>query len=100
MFTNDDLDNLFTYHPPKGDQTRRYTELRNAARAFAEVIVRCVPEGADQAAAVRKVREAAMTSNAGIACSGDTGAMAPELNPDEVARVAKDFARGPGTDRL
>lgn len=70
-----DLDNLFRYHRPKGDQPERYERLRAAAKAFAQVIVECTPEGADQTAAVRKVREAVMTANAGIAIgeSADAG---------------------------
>ncbi len=63
-----DIDNLFSYHPPKGDQTQRYERLRAAAKAFAEEIIRSTPSGADQTAAIRKVREAVMTANAAIAC--------------------------------
>ncbi|MCA8923985.1 MAG: hypothetical protein KDD82_19400 [Planctomycetes bacterium] len=62
-----DLDNLFSYHPPKGDQAQRYERLRSAARAFSEEILECTPVGADQSAAIRKVREAVMTANAAIA---------------------------------
>ena len=29
-----DLDNLFTYHAPKGDQAGRYESIRDAARDF------------------------------------------------------------------
>ncbi|MGQ0816371.1 MAG: hypothetical protein ACT4O1_18230 [Gemmatimonadota bacterium] len=36
----------------------------------ADIILDCTPIGADQAAAVRKVREAVMTANAAIACGG------------------------------
>lgn len=38
-----DLDNLFSYHPPKGDQAQRYERLRSAARAFSEEILEGVP---------------------------------------------------------
>ncbi len=97
MFTNDDLNNFFTYHPPRGDQVQRYGELRNAARTFAEVIIRCVPEGADQSAAIRKVREAVMTSNAGIACSGEDGSIdaAAKLEGKEEGREHNHGARLP-----
>lgn len=66
-----DLDNLFTHHPPKGDQIERYKLLRDQAKAFAEAIDDNVPDGPDKSAAIRKVREAVMTANAGIAC-GET----------------------------
>ena len=62
------LDIWFQYHKPTEDQLPKYEELRAAARAFAEVVVRLTPEGPDQMAAVRKIREAAMTANQSIAC--------------------------------
>ena len=62
-----DLENLFTYHPPKGDQPARYEAIRSAAKHLAQVIVANTPASADQAAAIRHVREAMMTANAAIA---------------------------------
>lgn len=62
-----DLDNLFTYHPPTGNQVNRYQELRKAARVFAEVILKNTRYCADQSAAMRKLRECVMTANAAIA---------------------------------
>jgi len=64
-----DLDNLFTHHPPKGDQCQRYAEIREAAKAFAGVVVICCPPSADKAAAITKIREAMMSANAAIACN-------------------------------
>jgi hypothetical protein len=64
----DDLDHLFTYHPPTPDQIPLYGELREAARQFAHVVNRCCPDGADKSAAIRKIREAVLTANAAIAC--------------------------------
>ncbi len=58
----------FTYHPPVGDQLERYQQVREAAHAFAATVVRCCPPGADLSAAIRHIREAVMTANAGIAC--------------------------------
>lgn len=66
----DDLQNWFTYHTPTGDQLPRYDNLRNAALAFAKVILENTPSSADQSTAIRKVREAVMTANASIACNG------------------------------
>ena len=67
-----DLDNLFKYHPPANDMMiERYKRVRAAGKAFAEVILAETPGCADQTAAIRKVREAVMTSNAAIACFGD-----------------------------
>lgn len=67
--TDAELDNLFKYHPPKGDQEEAYQAIRTAAKAFAQRIVDLTPTCADQSAAIRKVREAMMTANAAIACN-------------------------------
>lgn len=63
-----DLDNWFVYHSPKDGQNAKYVEIREAAKVFAEVIVRLTPSSADQTAAIRKIREAVFTANAAIAC--------------------------------
>lgn len=63
-----DLDNLFSYHAPKGDQADRYQRIREAGKALAATITECCPPSADTTAAIRKVREAVMTANAAIAC--------------------------------
>ncbi|MBU1483146.1 MAG: hypothetical protein KKH12_15900 [Gammaproteobacteria bacterium] len=64
------VDHIFSYHSPTPEKIPVYNELREGARAFAELIVRLVPEGADQEAAIRKVREAVMTANAAVALDG------------------------------
>jgi hypothetical protein len=69
--SKEQLDNWFSYHPPKDEETmRKYEALRAAGRAFAEVIADLTPPSADQTAAIRKVREAVTTANAAIACEG------------------------------
>lgn len=65
-----DLDNWFVYHAPRPDQLPRYQELRDAAKVFAECILKNAPSGADQTVAIRKVREAVMVANQAIACDG------------------------------
>lgn len=62
-----DLDNIFTYHAPNGDQLDRYARIRTAARQFAQVVVDNTPSSADQTVAIRKLSEAVMTANASIA---------------------------------
>lgn len=62
------IDNLFTYHAPKGDQQARYVVIRAAARALADIIVDMCPPSADTTAAIRLLREAVMTANQSIAC--------------------------------
>jgi hypothetical protein len=68
--THDQIENWFTYHAPSGDDQVAYEKLRSAARSFASAINELCPESADKTAAIRKVREAAMTANASIACKG------------------------------
>lgn len=64
------LENIFTYHPPTGDQPARYTAVREAALAFAKVLEEHVPDGADKSAALRELRVCVMTANAAIALDG------------------------------
>lgn len=65
-----DLDNIFNYHSPTTIQVVHYQKIREAAKAFAKVIIDNTPPSADQSDAIRKVREAAMTANAAIALEG------------------------------
>lgn len=62
-----DVDNLFSYHPPVGDQVQRYEALRAGAKAFAHIALANTPASADQTAGIRLLREAVMTFNASIA---------------------------------
>ncbi len=70
MIGEEQLRNWFTYHAPTPEQPAQYEAIRDAALAFARVIVANTPPSADQTAAVRKIREAVMTANAAIACGG------------------------------
>lgn len=62
-----DLDALFTYHAPSGDQAERYDKLRAAARAYAQAVVDLTPESAEQTLAVRAIHVASMHANSAIA---------------------------------
>lgn len=64
------LDHLFTYHSPTLDQVQNYAAIRSAARYFAQVLIDNTPGGADQSAAIRKLRECVMTANASVALRG------------------------------
>ena len=65
-----DLENWFTYHSPTIEQQTHYVAIRDAAKAFAAVLVEHSPPSADQTAAVRFIRQAVMTANQAIACGG------------------------------
>ena len=64
------LDDLFSYHPPRGDQTQRYRAIRTAARNLAEVIWDNAPACEDRSGAINQVRAAVMLANAAIALDG------------------------------
>lgn len=65
--TQDELDNRFTYHPPKDDQAERYASIRQAAKGFAAFVIRQTPTSREQSLAITKIEEAVYHANAAIA---------------------------------
>ena len=61
------LDEIFVYHVPFGDQAERYTKLREAAKAYAQTILDLTPSSPEQTLAIRDVQRASMMANASIA---------------------------------
>jgi hypothetical protein len=61
------LENNFTYHAPKGDQARRYEEIRDMGRSLAHLMTRRCPESRELSLALTKLEEAVMWANAAIA---------------------------------
>jgi hypothetical protein len=61
------IENDFTYHAPKGDQTNRYTQLRNAGREVAYLILKLTPESREQSLALTNLEQAIFWANASIA---------------------------------
>lgn len=57
----------FKYHPPKNDQTERYTALRSSARVLAEQIAKYTPASREQSLALTNLEQAVMWANAAIA---------------------------------
>lgn len=64
------IDEWFTYHVPTPEQKEDLEVVREAARAFAYLLVSRVPSSADRTAALRKLRECVMTANAAIVLHG------------------------------
>lgn len=62
-----DVDNIYRYHAPLGDQPRRYEELRRSAKRHAELILKLVPPSAERTTALRRLEECVMWANAAIA---------------------------------
>ena len=61
------LNQIFTYHPPIGDQTARYMQLREAALAFAKTVQTLTPPSREQSVALTNIQQAVMWANAAIA---------------------------------
>ena len=61
---------FFKYHPPNDVTIPKYAAINQAAKNFAEVVLANCPSGADQAAAIRLIRDARMTANAAISLDG------------------------------
>jgi len=62
-----DLNNIFTYHAPFGNQAERYEKLRAQVKFLAMIVLELTPECAEQTIAIRKLQEAVMFANAAIA---------------------------------
>ena len=62
-----DLNKIYTYHPPKGDQPQRYTAIREKCRELAELVSELCPPSRERSLAFTKIEEASMWANASIA---------------------------------
>lgn len=63
----EDLENRFTYHPPKGDQAARYEHFRKLGLELAlQIGVEC-PDSREKSIALTKLDEVVMWANAAIA---------------------------------
>lgn len=68
-----DVENIFKYHPPVGDQAARYVALRDAGKAFAFAVIAKSPESPERTLALRRIEEAVMWANAAIARNEEVG---------------------------
>ena len=57
----------FTYHPPTGDQPRRYHAVRELAKEMALEIDSLCPDSREKALAITKLEEVVFWANASIA---------------------------------
>jgi hypothetical protein len=67
MITEEQIDNIFTYHKPKGDQPVRYEALRSKAKELARLINESCPESREKSLAITNLQQAIMWANASIA---------------------------------
>lgn len=61
------IETNFTYHPPHGDQARRYRELRELAKSLAYEIAEKCPPSRERSLAFTKLEESIFWANASIA---------------------------------
>ncbi len=62
-----ELDKRFTYHPPKGDQPKKYELIRSTARELAEILNSLCPESREKSLAMTSLEEAVMWAKASVA---------------------------------
>lgn len=61
------VNEVFTYHAPKGDQPARYVAIREKAKELAALIQESTPQSREQSVALTNVQQAVMWANAAIA---------------------------------
>lgn len=62
-----DLENVFKYHRPKGDQADKYIQIREKAKELAILLLELCPESRERSLALTKIEESSMWANASIA---------------------------------
>lgn len=67
MIQQIDIDNIFTYHAPFGNQAERYGTLRTAARNLAMSINALCPDSREKSLALTNLQQSVMWANASIA---------------------------------
>lgn len=64
---NQDIENRFTYHPPKEGQPEKYTKLREKAKELAYMVDELCPNSREKSLALTKLEEMVFYANASIA---------------------------------
>ena len=65
--TQEQLDNIFTYHKTTAEQAVKYEQLRPAGKVLAELVNKLCPESREKSLALTKIQEAVQMANASIA---------------------------------
>lgn len=61
------INNDYTYHPPKDDQSERYVLIRDTAKHLAMIICENSPQSREQSVALTHLDQVVMNANAAIA---------------------------------
>ena len=64
---DDELRRCFTYHPPTPESIPKFAHVRANGLAMALAVVKSCPPCPERDVAIRKIEEAVMWANAGIA---------------------------------
>lgn len=64
---NNQIENAFTYHPPKAGQPEKYGAIRDEARELALYIDNLCLDSREKSLALTKLEETVMWANAAIA---------------------------------
>lgn len=67
--TRKQLENSYTYHPPKGDQPDRYVLLRDKGKELAIAICQCAPVSRERSIALTDLEKVVAMANKAIACN-------------------------------
>jgi hypothetical protein len=68
--TNEQIREIFSYHPPTPEQREIYEKINAAFIQCAGAIEPLMPEGPGKTVAIRKLAEARMQANASVALEG------------------------------
>lgn len=66
----EDIENRFTYHPPKERQPEMYVHIREMAKTYAHELNELCPEGREKELAMTHLEEVVFWANASIARGG------------------------------
>lgn len=66
-YNEDTIENNFKYHKPMEKNIEKFKEIRDEGRTFAKLMMDEVPECPERTLAFRKIEEAVMWANAGLA---------------------------------
>ena len=65
--TTEQIEAIFTYQRPHGDQPQRYERMRGMAKMLALLIQECCPESREKSLAITSLQQTIMWANAAIA---------------------------------
>jgi len=68
--TNQEIENIFIYHPPTVDQAETYRRITQEFILLAWNLNELLPDGPGKTVAIRKLSEARMQANATVALEG------------------------------